>query len=183
MLKKIKPIFIRERNLPRPSTLIAKKIFGKKPLTIVEIGSFEGLNALTILKTLNVKKLYLIDPWEEYMEYDEKEKNQRTLNKAFIKCKKRLADYKDKVSFIKKYSNEAIKDIPSQIDFIYIDGNHAYDYVKKDMKLFFPKIKKGGLFAGHDIASCEGVTRAFIEFVYKNKLKPNILNCDWWIIK
>ena len=36
------------------------------------------------------------------------------------------------------------------LDFIYIDANHAYDFVVEDINLWFPKLKKGGIFSGHD---------------------------------
>ena len=44
--------------------------YGKelKHLTGVEIGVDEGKNAISILKNLNIIKLYLVDPWIEYYE-------------------------------------------------------------------------------------------------------------------
>ena len=36
------------------------------------------------------------------------------------------------------------------LDFVYIDANHAYDFVKQDMTLWYPKVKKGGYLGGHD---------------------------------
>jgi tRNA(Arg) A34 adenosine deaminase TadA len=36
------------------------------------------------------------------------------------------------------------------LDFIYIDANHKYEFVLQDLKLWFPKLRKGGIFAGHD---------------------------------
>ena len=36
------------------------------------------------------------------------------------------------------------------VDFVFIDGNHWYDYVKKDIEAWLPKIKKGGMISGHD---------------------------------
>jgi len=35
-------------------------------------------------------------------------------------------------------------------DWIYIDGNHFYEYVKSDLELSFQKTKVGGLVAGDD---------------------------------
>jgi len=35
-------------------------------------------------------------------------------------------------------------------DFLYIDASHQYKSVKKDLKAYFPKIKPGGILAGHD---------------------------------
>jgi hypothetical protein len=36
------------------------------------------------------------------------------------------------------------------LDFIYIDANHKYEFVKQDMETWFPKLRNGGIFAGHD---------------------------------
>lgn len=37
------------------------------------------------------------------------------------------------------------------IDFLYIDGDHSYEGVKKDFQMYSPFVKKGGLIAFHDI--------------------------------
>jgi len=37
-----------------------------------------------------------------------------------------------------------------ELDFVYIDGNHEYSNVKKDIQLWYPKIKKGAYIAGDD---------------------------------
>lgn len=50
------------------------------------------------------------------------------------------------------------------IDFLFIDANHTYDFVKKDISYFLPKMKKGGIISGHDYNDChEGVIRAVNE--------------------
>ncbi len=36
------------------------------------------------------------------------------------------------------------------IDFVFIDGDHSYDAVIKDIKAWLPKIKTGGILSGHD---------------------------------
>ena len=36
------------------------------------------------------------------------------------------------------------------LDFVYIDANHAYDFVKQDIKLWYPKVKQNGYLCGHD---------------------------------
>jgi hypothetical protein len=38
----------------------------------------------------------------------------------------------------------------NSLDFVYIDANHAYDYVVQDIELWYPKVKKGGFICGHD---------------------------------
>lgn len=37
------------------------------------------------------------------------------------------------------------------IDFLFIDGDHTYEGVKKDFEMYSPFVKKGGLIAFHDI--------------------------------
>ena len=49
---------------------------------------------------------------------------------------------------IRKKSEDAVDDIPNELDFVYIDGNHHYDYVKKDVEMYFPKVRQGGIFGG-----------------------------------
>ncbi len=59
------------------------------------------------------------------------------------------------------------------IDFIFIDGDHQYGSVIKDLTNFYPKLKPGGLFAGHDYNADlnPGVVRAVNEFIAKHRLK------------
>lgn len=99
-------------------------------------------------------------------------------------AKKKLKKFDDKVIFVKKKSEDVAGDIPENIDFIYIDGNYAYDYVKKDVELYFPKLKKGGVIGSHDfMVEYPGVAKAVLEFSERSKLKINGVNYDWQIIK
>jgi predicted O-methyltransferase YrrM len=74
-------------------------------------------------------------------------------------------------------------------DFVYIDADHSYEGVVRDMKAWWPKVKKGGLFCGDDYipddgdiwltgsgkepvyAGKFGVRKAVNEFMAKNDLK------------
>lgn len=172
-----------KRTMPRHSTLLAKKYFQNKKIHVVEVGVFKGKNAKNILKNLNVEKIYLIDPYLKYENYKKDSlESYNALDKAKKEAKKRLSKYSKKITWINKFSDDAIKDIPNNIDFIYIDGNHNYKYVKKDIENYFPIIKKGGILAGHDIAD-SGIVKAFCEFITENKLDPIIKGEDWLIIK
>ncbi|MEM4181809.1 MAG: class I SAM-dependent methyltransferase [Candidatus Pacearchaeota archaeon] len=186
MIKKINKFlserlkFVILKDYPRHSVRFAKKHFNNKEIVCIEIDTFEGFNAKIILKELNVKRIYLIDPYEEYSEYikSEKDKNKEKLSKTEKAAKKRLKKYSDKILWIKDYSNNAIKKIKEKVDFIYIDGNHEYKYVKEYMNKYWPIVKKGGIMAGHDIASFRGVGQALIEFCSKKKIVPYISRTD-----
>lgn len=153
-----------------------------------EIGVLHGINAVNILNNLSIKKLYLVDPYILYKEY----KDIRA--PVFGYCKRdadaRLKPFLDKIVWLLKFSSEAKLEIPDELDFVYIDGNHAYQFVKEDIENYFPKIKKGGIIGGHDYTPAPapepsnfGVRKAVDEFVLKNNLKLNFSPPDWWIIK
>ncbi len=146
----------------------------------VEIGTYKGKHAKAILENLNIKKLYLVDPYTNYENYDDY--GREDFNKLFKEAMKRLSKFKDKTLFIRKKSSEALEEIPDNLDFVYIDGNHTYEYAKKDMEDYYKKLKVGGVLSGHD-TYIEGVLKALIEFVNEKKLKLLIFGNDWWCVK
>jgi len=161
------------------------KMTQKKNLIGVEIGVEYGYHALQMLQTLDIKKLYLIDPYQRRHVIGKIIENDGDL--IYEKAKSKMKDYKEKSIFLRKTSEEAVDDIPNNIDFVYIDGNHNYEFVKKDIELYYPKVKKGGVIAGHDFsASFFGVCRAVFEFLDKKGYDITDLQGkrkDWWFIK
>lgn len=84
----------------------------------MEIGTLEGSNAKSILKELNVKKLYMVDPYENYMDYATSEpETVKKLKGYHRRAKGRLKKYGNRITWVKKLSDDAIVDIPSEIDF------------------------------------------------------------------
>jgi len=168
---------------PRPATKFAKEYFKNKPIEVIEIGTLRGDHAKQILDNLNVKKICLIDPWSSYSDYkiSDPERTQESLNKDFKICRNVLKKYGKKVIYIKDFSDNAVNKV-SEADYIYIDGNHEYKYVIKDIKNYYKKLRKGGILAGDDLGN-SGVNKALIEFCYRNKLNFQSKIWDWWIIK
>lgn len=174
-----------DKLFPRPSVLEMKKFELNRPLKVAEIGVLNGEHAESILKTLNIDKLYLVDVWESYNGYQQDFIN---LEEEYEVAKKRLEKYGDKVIFIKGKSAEVLDKIPNDLDFVYIDANHTYKYCSEDMENYYKKLKQGGVLAGHDIENFNipnhyGVTKAFCKFVVKHNLKPFICRPDWWCYK
>lgn len=167
----------------RPMINFVKSLSGKD-LIGAEIGVFQGFNALNILHHLPIKLLYLIDPYLLYKEYLD-----ITSPFAYFSKKaanKRLASYEDKICYITKKSSEAINDIPDYLDFVYIDGNHSYEYVVRDIATYWYKVRKGGVIGGHDYynkGKAREVKKAVDEYVEKNKLKLYQEGIDWWVVK
>jgi len=64
-------------------------------------------------------------------------------------ARNRLEPYN--VQFIKASSVEASLQVPDgSLDFVYIDAAHDFDSVMVDLVLWSPKVRKGGIIAGHD---------------------------------
>jgi len=159
----------------------------KQNLVGVEIGVLQGLNAVSIMEHLSIKHLYLVDSWCIYKDLEkrsiQKIPDDISHNKNYEVTKQRMKKHGSKVTLIRKTSEEAIKDIPNELDFVYIDANHRYDYVKKDIELYYPKLKKGGIIGGHDFRADTGVAKAVLEFTEKNNLEHTGDGVDWWIVK
>jgi len=168
-------------NVPRPTILFVKAIRGNELLTGLEIGVAEGVNAESILKTLRIRKLYLVDPYESYIQ-DGK------LYSSYIPAKdeavKRLWNFRDRTQIINLKSDEAVDSVPEGLDFAYIDGNHGYEYVKKDIENYYLKVKEKGVIGGHDFHNNYlGVIRAAVEFSSSKRLELMAERSDWWILK
>lgn len=161
----------------RPSTNFILKNCQQKNIVGIEIGVDYGLNARTMLKLLPIKTLYLVDPYEE-------ELDTVSGDKRYEKAQKFLARFKNKIEFVRKTSDAAADVLPNNLDFVYIDGSHEYKFVKRDIDLYYPKVKKGGIIGGHDFwASQIGVCKAVLEFAEKHNLKLQGAITDWWIVK
>jgi len=177
---------INKSSYSRASTQYVKSK-GWHDIIAVEIGVREGYNALNMLRTLDIKTLYLIDPYITYRQGEKVVERNRYLpygDTEFNNAKELLSQYNDKTVWIRKTSDDAVNDIPN-VDFVYIDGNHDYEFVKRDLQNYFPKTK---LLAGHDWTNV-GVARAVIEFTLENGLYDRLQkisnergSIDWVIL-
>lgn len=70
----------------------------------------------------------------------------------------------------------------NSIHFCFIDAGHSYNAVKLDLQAWYPKMKKGGVFCGHDWFSGEGVRKAVMEFAQINNLKIQTYQSGWRLI-
>lgn len=129
-----------------------------------EVGVRAGKYSKHLLKNSNLRILYSIDPFSpEYPEYNMDEKT----------ATENLKQFGERSKIVKKASWDCENDFfDNFFDFVYIDGAHDYESVKKDISLFYRKIKNGGILAGHDYSNDQmGVKSAVDEFCQLNKLK------------
>ena len=58
-----------------------------------------------------------------------------------------------------------------KIDFLWIDGDHSYEGVKKDIYHWTPLVKKGGFICFHDYRDAPRVKKAVDELTTSGKIK------------
>jgi len=161
-----------------------------------EIGVDNGFYSEALCKLNPELKLHCIDPWKVYSKYADIT-DEKVFDKRFEHTKALLKPYN--CNIIRKSSTGALKDfVPSSLDFVYIDGNHTYDYVMEDLIGWSKIVKKGGIIAGHDYKGRRkgstplgrmelGVGKAVDDFIEKNdidKLFLTVKNHDstWFFI-
>ena len=102
--------------------------------TAVEVGSAAGESAEIALHF--VGHLTCVDPWE--LAIREEQFDARIGNCV-------------RLTKIKAWSHDAAKDFEDQsIDIVYIDGEHNYENVSRDICAWFPKVRDYGWITGHD---------------------------------
>lgn len=148
-----------------------------------EIGVFRGDFSRMLLRRLNIEVLFLVDPYFRYEGYTD-DLGTENFSKLKAITHKKLKRYENKI-YIEHTSEAAVWMLNKEIlDFVYIDANHAYEYVKQDIEMWWDKIKKGGVLGGHDMsASSPGVCRAVVEFCNKKGLTLQGKSVEWWVIK
>jgi hypothetical protein len=122
-------------------------------LTGAEIGVEEGLFSEYLLSTGLFKSLCSIDPWPNTFpgvflngESLVTSNSEETYASAQAKLKKYEAS-----KIIRASSEEASKSFEEEsLDFVFLDGDHTYEGVKLDLQCWYNKVKKGGIFSGHD---------------------------------
>ena len=152
-----------------------------------EIGVLKGRYSKWLCYKIKGLKLFLVDPYVAYDEYSEARK-QNDLNEYEEEAKKRLLnDRHCNVEFVKKFSIDAVKDFnDNSLDFVFIDANHDYKWVKEDIELWSKKVKKGGIVSGHDYSEYHfEVRKAVDEWVAKKNISPLFLIGDkvWFYVK
>ena len=135
--------------------------------TGAEIGVREGKYSLRLCRNIPGLKIKCIDPWSSF-----RGNSQARMDKYFRWAKSRLQPYD--VEIIRKTSIDAAKDVSDgSLDFVYIDAMHEFDSVIMDIILWEPKVRNGGMVAGHDYAPaswCNGVIDAVQMYTKVHKI-------------
>jgi predicted O-methyltransferase YrrM len=149
----------------------------------IEVGAWKGMSAsymaVEIINSNKDIRFDCVDLWEYAdSQNDISEDMYENLYEVFLK---NIEPVKHIINPIKDYSVKASNLYEDKsVDFIFLDASHDYENVMNDLNAWFPKVKLGGVLAGHDYAS-EGVKKAVNEFFTKMGVVLPFGSC--WIYK
>lgn len=134
--------------------------------TIVEIGSFHGRSTIVLASASPPDATVIaIDPHAgndrgpQEIEGFEAEADQdharfnRNLNDAGVA---------ERVTHVRKFSDDALADIEGEVDVLYVDGAHRYAPARSDIVTYGARVRDGGTMLIHDSFSSIGVTLAVL---------------------
>lgn len=131
--------------------------------TMVEIGVYTGESTEMFQQSGKFNVIHAVDPWVDGYNDNEIISIQFNMDVVEELFDKRVSDYKE-INKLKMSSMEAVSLFDNgALDFIYIDGDHSYKSVEEDILAWMPKIKPGGVIAGHDYGYYPGVKKAVDE--------------------
>lgn len=114
-----------------------------------EVGVWAGGFSERICQGIPGVSLLCVDLWAPYAGYREKKNSREATESAYGEARLRLAPYG--CELMRLSSLEAASVVPDQsLDFLYLDANHEASYVRADLEAWTPKIRPGGMLAGHD---------------------------------
>ncbi len=149
------------------------------PVTVLEIGSFEGRSAVWMLENAldhPDSSLTCVDTWQGSQSTLAASQN----DDIFARFNNNIASHSHKVKVKRGRSCDMLKTIDllsSRFDWIYIDGDHDTHAVLEDAVLAWPLLKLGGVMLFDDY-SCGGPKPAIDAFVKCYYPKLQILYCD-----
>jgi hypothetical protein len=144
-----------------------------------EVGVAEGYFSADILE-MGASKHYMVDAWQHLLQTGDGGFTQEWHDNNYYAAVARVAKYRDKAIILRGLSDHMAHEIPDEsLDLVYIDGDHSYQGVKRDIASYWPKLKTGGVMAFHDYKNpAYGVRGAVLEFADIYSSQVNIIPED-----
>lgn len=156
---------------------------------VAEIGIRVGVNFRQFIKH-NPEVAVAVDCWEAgVLSRNDVGYTQPELERQYNEFMADLGS-KPNVQTYREYSFDAVKHFPDNyFDCIYIDADHTYEGVLRDLKDWYPKVKKRGFLLGDDYVDRVaksgvkfGVVEAVNEFAKTNNIKFYTYPHQKWVI-
>lgn len=135
------------------------------PMIAAEIGVAEGYNSADMLRS-GLDKLFMIDAWTTLDQKGDGAFSQEWHDANYQKAVDRVKVFGEKAVILKGLSDEMCNQVAdNSLGLLYLDGDHSYDGVMKDLKNWSSKVVEGGIIAGHDYLNrAYGVYQAVHDF-------------------
>ena len=172
---------------------LIRQTVGDRPRAGCEVGVWQGVNAEGLLRRFRRLYLTMVDPYkatdEEYQ--GRQVLTQTALDDAWQQALARTQFAHNRRHLLLMPSTVAAgRVLDDSQDFVFLDGLHDYDNVVADLLAWWPKVRGGGLFAGHDYGNQNnrlgifGVDRAVNEFADERGLAVGVADAHiWWVVK
>lgn len=138
-------------------------------MDMIEIGSYAGESTEIFAK--HFKNVISVDPFLNGYDLTDAACHHMDLTDVYFLFLEKIKTI-DNITHLKYTSDEGfLKLNDRKFDFVYIDGLHTYEQVKKDILNFKQLIKSGGFIGGHDYhPGWDGVVKSVDETVGLDKL-------------
>lgn len=151
--------------------------------SIVEFGSFHGRSTRALADNLpsDMGRIWAVDPWNGDYELEDGQILQAVNTFVMPYFLHNLKDHIDKKTVIPTRGFSFTFKLPITVDMVFIDGDHRYESVVKDIHKALSLLRKGGIICGHDYGfnTWPGVKRAVDELLSDVKIEDTI----WWTLK
>ena len=157
----------------------------------VEVGVQRATFSERFLSRWEGHRYVMVDPYQHYPEIDYVDDSNvaQTLQESiYIDSRKRMSKFGDRAIFLRLESLEAAKLLlDKSLDFVYIDARHDYFNFMSDLIAWWPKLKNGGILAGHDFQHAP-IMNAVLEFSNKENVYFQVIatpseSQSWYIFK
>lgn len=121
--------------------------------TAVEIGVHRGVFAAQFLDLWKGSRYIGVDTWRVMCDYqNERPEIISPLSREhdYRASQVAVARFAERAILFRATSADAARLLSGDVDFVYVDANHAYNFALADIKLWWDKLQPGGIMAGHD---------------------------------
>lgn len=161
----------------------------------VELGVHLGLNARDLLRVTRPTKLHLVDPWAEMRGADHENSWYERVDQA------EMDGYHDAVvkmftphirrgtvEIHRMMSWDAMAQFAdNSLDWVYVDADHSYEAVKRDLETCYAKVKPGGMIGGDDYKLGgwwgDSIVRAVHELLISRPVKLKLVMDEQYVIE
>ena len=117
----------------------------------VEIGVHTGIFSEQIMRHWKGRKLWLIDPWRYLDEYlDNCNTSDKRMERRLELARQRLHKWRPKIGFAQRANLQLTFLSKTRVTSFTLMPITATNMVRQDLKLWYSKLRAGGLFSGHD---------------------------------